>query len=83
MSDSGTPWTISPWNSPGQNTGEGFPSPGDLPNPGVESRSPTSHADSLPAEPQGKHKNTRVDSLFLLQWIFLIQESNQERVKFY
>ena len=27
-----------------------FPSPGDLPNPGVEPRSPISKADSLPAE---------------------------------
>ena len=31
-----------------------FPSPGDLPNPGIEPRSPTVQADSLPAEPQGK-----------------------------
>ena len=31
-----------------------FPSPGDLPNPGIELRSPTLQADSLPAEPQGK-----------------------------
>ena len=31
-----------------------FPSPGDLPNPGVEPRSPALQADSLPAEPQGK-----------------------------
>ena len=31
-----------------------FPFPGDLPNPGVEPRSPTVKADSLPAEPQGK-----------------------------
>ena len=31
-----------------------FPSPGDLPNPGIEPRSPTLQADSLPAEPQGK-----------------------------
>ena len=31
-----------------------FPSPGDLPNPGIEPRSPTLWADSLPAEPQGK-----------------------------
>ena len=32
-----------PWNSPGQNTGLGklFPSPGDLPNPKTEPRSPT------------------------------------------
>ena len=31
-----------------------FPSPGDLPNPGIEPRSPELQADSLPAEPQGK-----------------------------
>ena len=35
-----------------------FPSPGDLPNPGIETGSPTLQADSLPAEPQGKPKNT-------------------------
>ena len=34
-----------------------FPSPGDLPNPGIEPRSPTLQADCLPAEPQGKPKN--------------------------
>ena len=44
----------SPWNSPGQNTGVGkpFPSPGDLPNPGIKPRSPTLQVDSFPAEPQ-------------------------------
>ena len=31
-----------------------FPSPGDLLNPGIEPRSPTLQADSLPAEPQGE-----------------------------
>ena len=31
-----------------------FPSPGDLPNPGIEPRSPALQADSLPAEPPGK-----------------------------
>ena len=31
-----------------------FPSPGDLPNPGIEPRSPALGADSLPAEPQEK-----------------------------
>ena len=35
-------------------SGEPFPSPGDLPNPGIEHRSLTLWADSLPAEPQGK-----------------------------
>ena len=58
-------------------SGQPFPSPGDLPNPGVEPRSPSLQVDSLPAELQGKPKNTGVDSLSLLQWIFLTQESNQ------
>ena len=31
-----------------------FPSPGDLPNPGIESRSPALQADSLPSEQPGK-----------------------------
>ena len=53
-----------------------FPSPGNLPNPVIEPRSPSLQADSLPAEPQGRPKNTRVGSLSILQWIFLTQESN-------
>ena len=53
-----------------------FPSPGDLPNPGIEPRSPSLQAD-LPSEPQEKPKNTRVGSLSLLQQIFQTQESNQ------
>ena len=31
-----------------------FPSPGDLPDPGIEPRSPALQADSLPSEPPGK-----------------------------
>ena len=31
------------------------PSPGDLPNPGIEPKSPTLQADSLLSEPPGKH----------------------------
>ena len=31
-----------------------FPSPGDLPDPGIEPGSPTLRADSLPSEPPGK-----------------------------
>ena len=53
-----------------------FSSPGDLSNPGIEPRSPSLQADSLPAEPQGKSKNTGVGSLSLFQGIFLTQESN-------
>ena len=39
-------------------------------------RSPTLQVDSLPAQPQGKPKNTRVDNLSLLQHIFPTQESS-------
>ena len=39
-------------------SGQPFPSPGDLPNSGIKPRSPTLQVDSLPAEPQGKPKNT-------------------------
>ena len=31
-----------------------FPSPGDLPDPGIEPKSPVLQADSLPTEPPGK-----------------------------
>ena len=31
-----------------------FPSPGDLPDPGTEPRSPVLQADALPSEPPGK-----------------------------
>ena len=34
-----------------------FPSPGDLPNPGIEPGSPALQADALPSEPPGKPLN--------------------------
>ena len=46
-------------------------------SPGIEPRSPALQADSLPAEPQGKPKNTGAGTLSLLQQIFLSQELNQ------
>ena len=53
-----------------------FPFSRDLPNSGIEPRSLALQADSLPAEPQGKPKNTGVGSLSLLQWIIPTQELN-------
>ena len=46
----------SPSTSPGWNSGVGSLSflQGNLPDPGIEPRSPTSQADSLPAQPPGK-----------------------------
>ena len=37
------------------------PSPGDLPNPGIEHKSPALQEDSLPTEPQGKPQNIGAD----------------------
>ena len=69
----------SPWNFPGQNSRVDslFPSQVDLPNPGIKLKSPTFQADSLPAEPQKKPKNTGVGSLSLLWGIFLTEELKQ------
>ena len=47
---------------------------GNLPNPEIEPRSPALQVNSLPAEPPGKPRNTRVGSLSFLQGIFLTQE---------
>ena len=74
-----TPWTIQfmEFSRPEYWSGQPFPSPGDLPNPEMEPRSPTLQVDSLPAEPQGKPKNAGVGNLSLLGGIFPTQESNQ------
>ena len=73
-----TPWTIQSmeFSRPEYWSGQPFPSPGDFLNSGIKSRSPALQADSLPAEPQGKPKNTGVGSLSPLQRIFLTQELN-------
>ena len=67
---------LCPWGFSRQEywSGVPFPSPGDLPNPGIE---PALQVDSLPAKPPGKPKNTGVGSLSLLQRIFLTQNSNR------
>ena len=54
-----TPWTIAREAPPSMGfsrqeywSGLPFPSPGNLPDPGIESGSPALLADSLPSEPQ-------------------------------
>ena len=55
-----TPWTVT-YQAPLSMgfyrqeywSGLPFPSPGDLPNPGMEPRSPALQADALPSEPFG------------------------------
>ena len=68
---------LCPWGFSRQEYWSGLPCPppGDLPNPGIEPRSPALQVDSLPSDPPGKPKNTGVGSLSFLQ-IFPTQESN-------
>ena len=56
-----TPWTVAYQASPSMGfsrqeywSGLPFPSPGDLPHPGVKPRSPALEADALTSEPPGK-----------------------------
>ena len=56
-----TPWTVAYEVPPSMEfsrqeywTGLPFPSPGDLPNPGIKPGSPTLQADALPSEPPVK-----------------------------
>ena len=55
-----TPWTVShqapvfmEFSRQEYWSGLPFPSPGDLPDPGIEPGSPALEADALPSEPQG------------------------------
>ena len=74
-----SPTGTCPWGFSRQEDWSGLPcpSPGDLPNAGIEPGSPTLQADSLLTEPPGKPKNTGVGSLPFLQGIFLTQKLNQ------
>ena len=74
-----TPWSMQSraFSRPKYWSGQPFPSPGDLPNPGNKPRSPALQAEALSSEPPGKSKNTGVGSLSLLQRIFPNQELNQ------
>ena len=56
-----TPWTVARqaplsmgFSQQEYSTGLPFPTPGDLPNPGIKSGSPALQADSLPTEAPGK-----------------------------
>ena len=62
-----TPWTVAYQASPSMGfsrqeywSGLLFPSPGDLPNPGIEAASRAWQVDSLPSKPPGKPKVLKV-----------------------
>ena len=53
-------------------SGQPFPSPGDLPNPGIEPRFPALQTDSLPAEPQGKPSSFIATAIIINQQFTII-----------
>ena len=64
-----------------------FPSPGDLPNPGIKPRSPVLKVDYLPTEPPGKlisliklalvvAQNCKVKDLGLIFWVVKIANNH-------
>ena len=62
-----TPWTVAYQAPPSMGfsrqecwSGLPFPSPGDLPDPGIEPGSPTLQADALLSEPPGKQSTFKV-----------------------
>ena len=62
-----TPWTVAHQAPPSMGfsrqeywNGLPFPSPGNLPDPGIEPRSPVLQADALTSEPPGRSKFNRI-----------------------
>ena len=65
-----TPWTVAhqaplsmEFSRQEYWSGVPFSSPGDLPNPGIEPRSPTLQADALPSEPPGKPQELPIPTI--------------------
>ena len=70
MSDPATPWTVAHQARLSMGfsrqecwSGLPFPSPGDLPDPGIEPRSPALQAHTLTSEPPGKRRKKDLISL--------------------
>ena len=68
-----TPWTVAYQAPPSMGfsrqecwSGLPFPSPGDLPNPGIERGSPALQADALPSEPSSAITTSNLDFRFRL-----------------
>ena len=81
-----TPWTVAHQDSPSMEfsrheywSGLPFPSPGDLPNPGIEPGSPALQADALPSEPPGNLP--RLISQYIRQKLCYAMLSHFSRVR--
>ena len=79
-----TPWTVAHQAPPSMGFSRQeywselpFPSPGDLPNPGIEPRSPALQAEVLTSEPPGKPFKSEVSSKYYLnyRWNFWYSSS--------
>ena len=73
-----TPWTVAYQAPPSMGfsrqeywSGVLLPSPGDLPDPGIEPRSPALRADALPSEPLGKLPNHKSSETYVSSVLFL------------
>ena len=73
-----TPWTVAHQAPQSMEfsrqeywSGLSFPSPGDLPNPGIEPRSPTLLADALLSEPPGKPSFLETSSMLIGKYLLL------------
>ena len=76
-----TPWTIAHqaplsmgFSRQEYWSGLPFPSPGDLPDPGIEPRSPSLHADALTSEPP--EDKTKAEDLTILVNSFIYSSNN-------
>ena len=81
-----TPWTVAHPASPSMGfsrqeywSGLPFPSPGDLPNPGIEPGSPALEADALTSEPPGK--KLRLNEV--IEVVKQNEESQKEKNKYH
>ena len=80
-----TPWTVAYQAPPSMGfsrqeywSGLPFPSPGDLPDPGIEPQSPAFQADTLTSEPPGKPMSNKEDQ----SYIFNTLESSMLNTQF-
>ena len=73
--DCSLPGTSVHGDSPSKHTGVPCPPPRDLPNPGVEPRSPALQTDALPSEPPGKPLMPTLKACFSLLLSLLTREN--------
>ena len=73
------PWTVAHQAPPSMGfsrqeywSGLPFPSPGDLPDPGIEPRSPTLQADTLTSEPPGKPTTN-------FKWTYIVKKYKRRK----